>query len=222
MKRIAALIGAALLVMMVGIAQAYIDPSDIHVNDGTAYLFSDSDGVHVHALTDPSTITLQGNHAGVTITDVFLVFAIPGESDSLATTANGVSGTNMGDLFIGLNGSNNPDVYGDVLGLTGANNSENFVNFTKFADQSATNFDIWTFDLNTTLSQASPVSVDFSNGPSIGTYVFAYGFGDDGKLYVTPFTETGLQVPEPSTLLLLGSGLLGLAFFGRKKLGKIS
>jgi hypothetical protein len=223
MKKFFILTVVALLGAMVGIAQAgfidtsivYVDPSDVHVDGGTAYLFSGE----LHALTDPSTITLQGAGNGVTITDVFLVLAVPGESDApLATTANGFSGTNMGDLTAGH------DVYNDVLGLGAShpNHSESFTNFTLFADQGATNFDIWVFDLDTSLSHASPVTVNFLNGPGVGTYAFALGVGSDEKLYVTPFTETGLQgpppqVPEPSTLLLFGCGILGLCLIPRKR-----
>ncbi len=35
-----------------------------------------------------------------------------------------------------------------------------------------------------------------------------------------PPCDNGAKVPEPSTLLLLGSGLLGLGFFGRKRMRK--
>ncbi len=218
MKRIGVLIVAALFVILVGSAQAYVDPDDIHVNDGTTYLFNGE----LHDLTNPSTVSLQGDHAGVTISDLYVVFAVPGDTDALATDVNGVFGSqtglkNGGDLTSGM------EVYGDIIGLSPANSSESFTNFTMNYDQNATNFDIWQFLLTgADLSQSSPVTLNFSNGVPDGTYVFAYGFGSDDKLYVTPITETGLQrkVPEPSMLLLLGSGLLGLAFFGRKKFRK--
>ncbi len=35
-----------------------------------------------------------------------------------------------------------------------------------------------------------------------------------------PPCDNGAKVPEPSTILLLGSGLLGLGFFGRKRMSK--
>ncbi len=187
----------------------YLDPSDLQVNNNTPFLF----GNEVHWLTDPFTISLVG-HPNVTITDVFVVLATPGDTNTSPATIAGASpigGTYEGDLTAGM------DVYKDVLGL-GAfhpDSSESFTNFTKYFDQNATNFDIWLYDLQRSLQGNSSISVDILSGPPMGTYAMAVGFGSDGMLYVTPFTQTGL-VPEPGTLMLFGSGLLGLAFFGRR------
>ena len=41
-----------------------------------------------------------------------------------------------------------------------------------------------------------------------------------GKFYGLSHVEVGAAVPEPATMMLLGSGLIGLAAFGRKRLFK--
>jgi len=62
----------------------------------------------------------------------------------------------------------------------------------------------WGFEFNFGLQYADPKSSDY--------YAWAVRDGDSGPA----------QVPEPATMLLLGSGLIGLAGLGRKKLFKKS
>ena len=78
----------------------------------------------------------------------------------------------------------------------------------------------------------SSLIVTFFDPGSIGTNYFSPGrfsatLGDIGLLSGHSWTTNGSAtghiestVPEPSSLLLLGAGLLGLAAYGRKKMMK--
>ena len=53
-------------------------------------------------------------------------------------------------------------------------------------------------------------------GTNFKSFQFLANFLDD----IAPLSGPGSQVPEPSTMLLLGSGLIGLAGLARRKVEK--
>ena len=64
--------------------------------------------------------------------------------------------------------------------------------------------------------------LDVSGLLAEGYYVHydLFGFDAEGKIVKAPFSHDATSAPEPATMLLLGSGLLGFGVFGRKKFKK--
>ena len=214
--------------------------SVMQINGGTAYLFASSTEVHP---IGGSSITIRENGSGnpKLTNPLLLILGIPntasfsGPSLALSTgTANlGGPGTGTNTAFSGsYNGAtglathnggvfNSGEVY-SFLGLTGGNNSNSFTNWSgaelAVNGLHASSFGIFVYELtNTGMSGGHSITATFARALPLGTFVVAYGQSRTGKVYDTPFTETGLvtggpppAVPEPGSLLLLGSGLMVL------------
>jgi len=141
---------------------------------------------------------------------------VPGLGWTFGSAEFGLSG-----FTAGFDANSGGDVY-SFLDLSVSplptNNSNNWMNWhdTLLAINGidATSFGIHVFQLNANLGPKGLLDIEFADQVPVGSYLIAYG---EGSAYSTPFTQAALQVPEPPSFLLLGTGLLGLGWLSRSK-----
>jgi len=235
------------LALCFGVGSASADPSVIQIGPGTG-----ADPVQLQFTNSVSVLNVKNSVA--INSGWFLILGIPlglnapdpVPSSSWISQVNGSSNpsgwaldpTHNGPPPAQLSSTTKGSAY-DALGLQNIDSSQNWSNWST-ADKNIngftlggvlptlTHFDLFVFDINTPIAPKGTDTVLFNNNLGllpVGTFVFGYGQGADGKFYGSAFTNTGLvttnsvpntnpnggSVPAPSSVVLLGFGGLGFA-----------
>jgi hypothetical protein len=154
----------------------------------------------------------------------------PSSSWTYGSTAFGVRGTQApGAGYQGFFTSG--DAYSFLhLGGAGVNASQSITNWNDgIAGYSPTapkpaGYEMYVFGLNVPLKGKGLIDITVATDPLTGksvipakTYILAYTLDASGKPLVVPFTEAGLQTPEPSAVILMSSVALAVIFFVRRR-----
>jgi hypothetical protein len=194
--------------------------------DNNIYVSSTSNTSGDPNLLNPASINIgyQNTNASAA-SPLLIIVAVPdllgGEPVPTLSNVILLSGTFYGLTFTGgVNSAfslTSGSVY-NTLGLPGPASSS-FANFKSFVPSNVTSFDIYVFAEDCALGMTScpaPLNIDIENSVP-GTFITAFNCPAvsltpcrNGTEGATPFTTAGLVTPEPTTMLLFGTGLVVL------------